>query len=132
MVDETGERRVSDSRIVRAGAIVNRGLSRAAVVLVILFVAEAASVRFALGHWPVLYRDQPPGRLGGALDAGTSVLVTALFVATPLWCASLLPVWLHEGRRGLVRNLVLFLGSAALLVVAVILNPGGFPEWWLD
>jgi hypothetical protein len=123
---------VSDSRIIRAGAIVNRVLSWAAVVLVALFVAEAASLRFALGHWPVLYRDQPPGRLGGALDAGTSLLFTALFVATPVWCASLWPVWLQGRTRGVVRSLVLFLGSIALLVAAVILNPGGFPEWWLD
>jgi hypothetical protein len=97
-----------------------------------LLAAEAASLRLVLGHWPVVYRDQPTGLLTGALDMATSFLVTLLFLGSPVWLASLWPVWLQGRERGVIRSVVPLLASAAILLAAVMVNPWGFPEWWLD
>lgn len=119
-------------RLLRAGEIVNRILSWSAPLLIVLFLVEALWLRGSLGHWPVVYRDQANGAVAAALEASTGCLAVGLFLAAPIWAVSLVCVAFLRGRGTAMRRLVLFAGSAALIVAGVVLNPVGFPEWWLD
>ena len=116
----------------RIGEGANQLLSWSAVVLIALFVGEAAWLRATLGHWPVVYRDQAEGAVATAFEASTSWLLVGLFFATPVWGVSLVAVAILMGRRTVLQRIVLFAGSAGLLMAAAILNPFGFPEWWAD
>ena len=121
-----------NSGFLRTAAIFNLCVSLLPSVLILVFVAQAAWVRGTLGHWPVVYRDDATVVVAGWLDRVTSWGVLAVLYSVPVWLISLAAPWKSGGRLWLIRHSSLFLGAIAILLVVDVLNPFGFPEWWLD
>lgn len=119
-----------------AFAAVVRGVARHAhwygPALIGLFLLQALWMRFTLGHWPVVYRDVAEGPVAVALEALTSWSVVGLIVGSPVLFLLLLASWALYGPRRAVIQATVLVACAALLVAAVVVNPVGFPEWWLD
>jgi hypothetical protein len=115
-----------------ANEVVNRTLSWAAAVLLALFVAEAIWLRVMLGHWPVVYRDEPVGLVTTALEIATSLLSFGLFFGMPLWILTLGGVTWCSGLRRAAQRCGVFLGAIGTILLLGRLNVLGFAEWWLD
>lgn len=118
--------------ILRTAAVLNLCVSILPGVLIVLFVAEAAWVRGTLGHWPVVYRDDATGVVAAWLHSLASWGVLTVVYSVPLWIISIAAPWKSGGRQWLIRHSALFLGAIAVLIVVNLINPFGFPEWWLD
>ena len=121
-----------NSRVLRTAAVFNLCLSLLPVLLIVCFVAQAAWVRGTLGHWPVVYRDDATGVVAAWLHGQTSWGLLVVLYTVPVWFISLAAPWKRGGRRWLIRHSAFFLGAIAVLIVVNIINPFGFPEWWLD
>ena len=89
-------------------------------------------MRVSLGHWPVVYRDVATGPIGVALEALTSWVLMGLIFGSPVLFLLLLASWALHGPRRVALQATVLVGCLALLVAAVVVNPFGFPEWWLD
>jgi hypothetical protein len=116
----------------RGTSAVNLWLSSLPSVLIVLFTVEAVWLRWSLGRWPTLYRDNPVDDFGKWLDLLTGLGFMALFVSVPLWALSLAGAWSTGGRRRALLRTGTYLGAIALLILAFVVNPFGFPSWWID
>lgn len=119
------------SRTARLGWVFASG--PAALLAVVLL--HALHVRFHLGRWPVVYRDNPETLLLRLHEE--CFLVPALYASlfgVPFW----LPTGVILAAAGVLRWRVfrdqvgLILAGIAGVILLVTLDPTGYVEWFLD
>jgi hypothetical protein len=116
----------------RTASAVNLCLTLVPAVSIGLFTVQALWMRSSLGRWPVVYRDIAAGGVAVALDWLTSAGLMAVLFGAPLWALSLAAAWRTLGRDRAAVRVGIHVGALVVLLVVKIVNPYGFPEWWLD
>lgn len=116
----------------RIFSTLNLCLSVAPVCLIGLFTVEALWLRFTLGHWPVVYRDLATGTVATVLEWLTTAGLLVVFFGFPVWALSLVAAWGDGGLRRVLLRTGTYLGGIGILLLVNVMNPFGFPEWWLD
>jgi hypothetical protein len=110
-------------------------LSAAPAVLLVVQMGEALLLRWHLGHWPVVYRDDPQSLLLKGYEYGVvfPCLYAALF-GIPLWCLFTLFVALPAPRMRarVVPQLVLLVAAVGSLALFYRFDPTGYIDWFLD
>lgn len=97
-----------------------------------LFLLQAFWMRLSLGRWPVVYRDVATGPVGISLEALTGWAFTGLFFGYPVLILLLFASWEFRGPKRAAFQALVLVVTVAILVTAYIVNPVGFPEWWID
>ncbi len=95
-------------------------------------LTAALHVRLVLGHWPSFNEPVPGGawKLHQFILAWT--LVTATAVALPVWTLLLCFRDFRCAPAVHLRQTAVFLGSWAVIVLWVSIDPGRFINWYLD
>jgi hypothetical protein len=96
------------------------------------FLIFFAHVRFTLGRWPVVYRDNPHGWLVSVEEVLATLTYLAAVAALVLWPVASGLAALLLGRWIFFRRLFLFLAGWALVCSLFVFDPTGSIEWFLD
>jgi hypothetical protein len=107
-------------------------LSLSPLVVLANFYLFVLLARIDLGHWPV-FNDPDPRYLPANLVRYTIVLSFVLlpFSAAAALALSLFGRW-RNAHFPLWRLLGLLCASAAMLVIVLWIDPGGFKNWFID
>jgi len=113
--------------------ILNLGwfLAAAPCILFMIMVAQALHLRFVLGRWPIVYKDEPNTPL---------LFFHEYFLLAPMFYIALLsiPGFLvagtiaQAGRRTFLGQMVLMLLGIIALVIFFKYDRTGYIEWFMD
>jgi hypothetical protein len=102
------------------------------LVAALAFLVFFVHIRFTLGRWPVVYRDDPQGWLIHAEGFLATQAYLAALVSIVLWPVASGLAALFLGRSIFFRRLFVFLAGWALLYSLFAFDPTGSVEWFLD
>lgn len=92
----------------------------------------AIRVRTVLGHWPVVYRDNPSDIILKTIEYSFPIFYWLMVLAIYIWPVLLLLMLWKKRNRRLLYNVFLFIIPIALFVLANIYDRTGFFEWFWD
>ena len=100
-------------------------------IALLLFIVFASSMRFALGHWPVVHLDETPESLE-PLAVLALILAIGAFWSMPVGVLASLLIFARRTREKLWRPLLGYWVGIASSAVLAVLDPKGFLTWVLD
>ncbi len=101
-------------------------------ITITIFMTFGLHIRFFLGRWPVVFRDNPESILITIHTWITIIFLAALYFSLPLWIILMIALAFKANKLPLNSKLVIYsLGWASWFFIHYY-DPFGFFEWFWD